>query len=170
VQTFKWNEDLKVGIKKFDIGHKHLFKLLQSAYDNLAGNSSVEDLGCALKAFVDYATDHFNAEERWMKVNNYPKFAGHLNLHGGFMTRMVEIQFDFIEGRNTLSAGTLNFLKYWLTSHIHTADSDYGRFAANIHLQSGPNIQFKERCGSVCTQQLSYARSFDPDICFPQIR
>ena len=66
-----------------------------------------------------------------MRENSYPRFAEHLNLHGGFTTRMVEIQVDCIEETNTLSVGTLNFFNYWIKRHILTADADCGRFAAS---------------------------------------
>jgi len=131
VPTLRWNDNFNVGVEQFDLDHRHLFELLKSCYDNLTSVPPVGDFGCSLDAFIDYATDHFNEEEKWMKANNYPKFAEHLNLHDRFMTKIIEIRFDCIEGRNSLSVGILDFVKYWLTNHVWAADTSYGRFAAS---------------------------------------
>jgi hemerythrin len=136
-----WKDDFNLGIDPFDTHHEHLFELLNNAYDNFVSDGPVESLGATLDALVDYATYHFSAEEKWMKGNNYPKYAGHLNHHGSFIVRVVEMQVDFAEGRKTLSLETLAFLKNWLSNHILTIDADYGRYAVKVQREMGVDIQ-----------------------------
>jgi hemerythrin len=131
--TLEWTESFNLGVDPFDTHHKHLFELYNTAYGSFVGGSPVESLGSTLDALIDYATYHFNAEEKWMKDNQYPKYAEHLNDHGRFATRVVEIQVDFVEGRRPLSLETLAFLKNWIANHILTVDADYARFVAKTH-------------------------------------
>jgi len=141
VPILEWKDDFKLGINTFDAHHKHLFELYNTAYENFVGGAPVEKLGSTLDALVDYATYHFSAEEKWMKENKYPKYAGHMNHHGSFTTRVTEIQIDFAEGRKTISLEILAFLKDWITNHILTVDADYGRFAAKIQRREGLSIR-----------------------------
>jgi hemerythrin len=82
VPILEWQDNFKVGVEQFDCHHEHLIELLNATYDNFVVDYHVSKHGKILDALVDYSTYHFSAEERWMKENNYPKFAEHLNYHG----------------------------------------------------------------------------------------
>ena len=127
----EWQDKFNLGIEQFDVHHRHLVMLLNSAYDDFVGKSSVENLGLILDALIDYAIYHFNAEERWMKDNGYSQFDQHQEAHNYFTKRVVDIQTDFVNGRDTISFDTLTFLSSWLSNHILGSDADFSRFVAN---------------------------------------
>ena len=138
---FEWQNKFSTGIDKFDDDHQYLFGLLNSFYDSFIERSHFEKLGTILDELVDYATYHMAAEEQWMKLNKYPKYAEHLTEHNFFAIRVKEIQGDFTVGRKTLSLEILAFMKNWLIGHILTTDADYGMFASKRQ----EKLQFKIR-------------------------
>jgi len=128
VPIIEWQENFNTGIEEFDNHHKHLAELLNIAYDSFICGTASGGLGRLLDALIDYATYHFQAEEHWMEQNKYPNCAAHMDHHGRFTARILEIHADFVAGRKTLSLEILVFLKDWLTHHILVSDADYGRF------------------------------------------
>ena len=125
----EWKEKFNLGIEQLDHHHKHLVGLLNSIYDHVTGSSPIADIGSVLNALIDYTIYHFEAEERWMRENEYPGFAEHQGMHGKFATKVIWLHREFLDGRENISSEMLPFLASWLSNHILIDDADLGRFA-----------------------------------------
>lgn len=141
----EWNDQLKTGVAGFDDHHRHLFRMLNSAFDSFVAGKHGEPLGRLLDELTDYATYHFTAEESWMASYNYPGSNDHKQEHAYFVKRLTEIRRDHAEGKRPVFLEVLTFLKNWLTHHILTSDADYGRFAARMAMC--PPFQAHEASG-----------------------
>ena len=135
----EWQERFNLGIEQFDVHQQPRVMLLNSSYDNFVQGSPVENLGLILNALIDYAIYHFNAEERWMKDNEYLRFDEHRKAHDAFTKRVVEMQTAFVNGEDNISFETLTFLSGWLSNHILESDADFGRFAAKRQRTAEPD-------------------------------
>jgi len=131
VPTMEWRKQFNLGIEPSDTHHRHLVVLLNTAYDKFVGKVAVAEFGAVLDELVDYATYHFNAEELWIRENEYPKIDEHIEMHKHFVRRITEIQKDFLHERNNVPLEVLTFLAGWLSNHILVADADFCRFAAS---------------------------------------
>ncbi|QEM67027.1 bacteriohemerythrin [Geobacter sp. FeAm09] len=128
----EWDKKFELGMQPFDEHHKHLVSLLNEVYDDFAGGSDREALGIVLDMLIDYAMNHFAAEELRMGLHEYPQFRQHCEEHDKFYRRIVEIQNNFHMGKGDLSLEVMNFLGSWLSEHILKSDADYGRFAVGL--------------------------------------
>ena len=128
----EWGDEYLIGIKEFDDHHEHLVGLLNRTYDEYTRDPSAGNLEGILKELVDYATYHFEAEERWMNEQSYPKLSLQKEEHDKFTESIAAFQKDSLTGQATSSALFI-FLADWLTSHILELDADYGRFYAAIN-------------------------------------
>lgn len=124
----EWSDDFELGVPQFDNHHKHLVSLLNSIYAGMGRSSGGDVVGNVLNDLIDYATYHFDAEEKWMAEKHFPGLAKHRIEHDQFRARMVEIHRDYTRGHKGLSLEILEFLKTWLATHIVGSDAEYGRF------------------------------------------
>jgi hemerythrin len=132
VPILEWQENFNIGTGQFDVHHKHLVVLFNTTYDNFVSGLPSEDLGLILEALIDYAIYHFNAEERWMIGNGYAQSEEHGKMHNYFKMRVIEIQKDFLHGRNDASLETLTLLAGWLSNHILVADADFAEWSVKV--------------------------------------
>lgn len=132
MSMIKWDDSYFTGIEQFDAEHKHLFGLLNTAYDDFIDGSQRETLGTVLDELADYATYHFANEEHWMDEFNYPDLDKHREEHEKFRLRLRELVKDYHMQKNSLSLELLTFLTNWLINHINKTDADYGRHAMSI--------------------------------------
>ena len=125
----EWNRNFELGVAQFDEHHQHLVRLLNMIYGGMSRSASGDVVGNVLNELIDYATYHFDAEEKWMAEREYSGLARHKEEHERFSARVGEIHRDYRKGSKGLSLEILQFLKTWLTSHILETDADYASFA-----------------------------------------
>lgn len=128
----KWSQSFEFGIDEFDNHHKQLVNLLNDTYDRFNEGARKDDLEALLEELSDYATFHFNAEEHWMEVNEYPGLAKQRAEHDKFSNRVAEIGQDLRKGKDGLTLEVLVSLVNWLKHHILELDAEYGLFAKGL--------------------------------------
>ena len=131
---FEWDNSIALGIPTIDGQHKALFGWLESldaAIKKGDGSEAVADL---IWKLITYVTEHFSEEERLMFSCSYPGLAAHRKEHDQFVSRLREIQVNFIDGHE-MSKNVLDFMVDWLVCHIKGTDQGYSRF---IHQQATP--------------------------------
>lgn len=77
----KWDKTYSIHNAKLDEQHQELFKLaekLEFIYDKPIHKQEIKDL---LTDFFHYIKTHFNEEEKYMKMINYPDFKNHRRHH-----------------------------------------------------------------------------------------
>ncbi len=57
-----------------------------------------------------------------MRRHQYPGLNAHRIHHEGLISKALDFQRDLVAERAVLSAGTLQFLKDWLTLHLASED------------------------------------------------
>ena len=104
-----------------DKQHQQLFVLIDDI------NAKKVDAG-VFRRLCDYAENHFQLEEEYMRELGYPKTEEHIDAHNRFrdeLTSMMNNFYDFDEGfREALSV----FLSEWLKKHIYGIDKDLEDF------------------------------------------
>lgn len=135
----EWDESLVLGIQQFDEHHQHLVGLLNQAYDAFIAGAASDNVDTILDELVDYATYHFAAEEHWMLIQSYPKFAEHCAEHNKFTARVTEMMNDQHTDKKQLLLEVMTFLNSWLVKHIMHVDGEYGIYIATkgVPIQSG---------------------------------
>jgi hemerythrin len=132
MHLMEWNKNYELGITVIDDHHKHLFILLNKVLDDCTSGVSQESLSTVLDQLVDYARYHFDTEEYWMLLHEYPGLTKHRNEHEVFTNRVVTIQQKFHNKETDLFPEVLLFLQNWLSHHILKTDSEYGQFAKGL--------------------------------------
>ena len=120
-----WQDSYTVHVSEFDAQHKHLIDLLNQLHNAMTKGQASDVLGKILHELVSYTKIHFQAEENYMKAKGYAGYASHKAEHEKLAGQVMAFQKDFIEGRTSLSAQLLTFLKDWLTKHIVQVDKQY---------------------------------------------
>jgi hemerythrin len=123
-----WKDEYSVGVEKFDHQHQHLFEITNKIIEH-SGTS--EDSGLVsetLTEMINYAREHFTAEEVLMQEYGYPEIESHKEQHDYFIDTTAELAISFMDNRNTTAGEITEFLKLWLTLHILKCDMKYKEF------------------------------------------
>ena len=124
LEKFEWEDKLSVGVNEMDQQHKTLIKKINSLIDTLEGG----DTGKILSSFGELAgfvIQHFEEEEKLMEDAGFPGLGWHKLIHKNLLDQVGGFKGE-IESGNLDSKKLVNFLKFWLTSHIMGIDVKYG--------------------------------------------
>lgn len=119
-----WNDSYALGIAQIDEHHWHLIAMLNDAFGRLGVRDRI-GTEKAIEELVDYAANHFSAEERLMSEHNYPHANLHRQQHAYFIKQISIYRRELTAGRKTLSLDLIVFLKDWLLDHISKSDRAY---------------------------------------------
>ncbi|MBV5338301.1 MAG: hemerythrin family protein [Deltaproteobacteria bacterium] len=129
---FEWDDSIALGIPTIDAQHKALFGWINTLNTAIKSGDGAEAVGEVIWNLITYVTEHFGEEERLMLSCNYPGLAAHRKEHDQFVSRLREIQVEFIDGHE-MGESVLDFMVDWLVCHIKGTDQGYSRF---IHQQA----------------------------------
>jgi len=117
-----------VGIESLDEQHEELANLICELYDIVSGGGPRYEEGLALKAVLDYATDHFTNEQELLQHYGYPHAGRHADEHGhllDMLTRMVD------RARSNGPPATpdaVDYLSDWFCNHVAEHDLAYSGY------------------------------------------
>jgi hemerythrin-like metal-binding protein len=77
---------------------------------------------------INYAREHFTAEEVLMQEYVYPEIESHKKQHDYFINTTAELAVSFMDNRNTTAGEIAEFLILWLATHILKSDMKYKEF------------------------------------------
>ncbi|EDZ61176.1 protein containing Hemerythrin-like, metal-binding domain [Sulfurimonas gotlandica GD1] len=80
-QKIPWDDRYALGIDMIDTQHKKLFELVNRLYDLEDSKNVKEELRVILYEFNSYMQIHFEDEEAYMSVIDYPLLQEHKKLH-----------------------------------------------------------------------------------------
>jgi hemerythrin len=123
-----WNDSLSVGVEQFDKEHKQLIYFINELNTALKIGSSAKTMENTLVQLVKYTEVHFNHEQDYMRLFDYPDFDGHLKEHEDLKGQVTDFYNKLQSGKTTFSLTLLTFLKEWLTNHIMGTDMKYKDF------------------------------------------
>lgn len=121
-----WTDELKTGVDSIDEQHKSIFKKAEEILE-LDYDSDEEKIKKTFIFLMDYANNHFYAEEMLMFEAGYKDFLDHKKEHNYFIEAVYNIYTDILE--TGVSENNLNDLKIliidWLINHINGADKNF---------------------------------------------
>ncbi|HOO71715.1 MAG TPA: bacteriohemerythrin [Spirochaetota bacterium] len=121
----KWNDRYLVNIKSIDEQHIKLVEMINKLKISLSQNEDSEVIKSILVGMGEYAREHFDLEERFMRETDYPLFGEHKREHDYFKREIARFQKYFYAGRARLTAQILTFLSSWFKGHLMGTDRKY---------------------------------------------
>jgi hemerythrin len=122
-------EELLIGIRELDDQHRAFYAEIEKLHSAMKAHRLEHVVGMA-GYLVDYATVHFEAEERMMIDAGYPGFPEHLVRHGEFKRALVAWRSRLATEGPTASlvVELSSWLTGWLRDHIRRVDAELADF------------------------------------------
>jgi hemerythrin-like metal-binding protein len=124
----RWTDSFSVEHAALDQDHRKLFDILNQLWSaREVGNRQIIEM--ALDDLMHYSLVHFGREEQHMEAIGYPGAAAHRQSHADFCQRIEAFRWEYHYGvRTDVHAELVNYLSWWLLSHIAHEDRGYHRF------------------------------------------
>ncbi|GAB4304504.1 MAG: methyl-accepting chemotaxis protein [Desulfuromonadia bacterium] len=126
--VIRWNPRMSVLVPKFDEQHKQLVAMVHELNDAMKDGQGDEVIGSIIGRLAEYAVNHFNQEEAFMRETGYPGLAAHHAIHEDLKKKVGEAIEAFEKGE-IVPAAIMQFLSDWLINHIMKEDRKYGEHA-----------------------------------------
>ena len=134
MSLLEWDESFSVNDPAMDDQHRQWLVILNGLHDRIEGGGKSGATGgeiVTLKAMMEYARNHFLAEERHMRKIGFPETVAHIKAHNECYGRISTHLLTAESGGRVATAELLDFLKEWLMDHILHEDMKYGVHAAS---------------------------------------
>lgn len=128
MERIEWNSSLEVGIGLLDAQHIVLVKAINAlgmAVEEGRDRDVLTDVMGQLKL---YTSNHFNCEERLLRLHGYPEYDEHRSEHEEFIERIEDFALDIRTGVKGVSAELHTYLRGWFLQHVHESDMRYAKF------------------------------------------
>lgn len=123
-----WSDAFVTGLPQIDEQHRWLVDMTNRLHEEVTRESpdrrTVTEI---LEGLVEYAMNHFIAEEELFRRYGYPEAPAHKGEHDCFSRQATELLMRHEEG-NDVTLNALEFLKEWLKHHILVVDMAYAPF------------------------------------------
>lgn len=121
-----WSEMMSVGVPILDADHRVLIGLINHLHRSIGDAEEYAAVGSVLRSLEEYATNHFDREERMMVAGRFPALESHRRTHDGFVGEVERLQRRYEADHTSVRAREcLTFLNRWLIDHICTSDMGY---------------------------------------------
>ena len=121
----EWNDKYSVSISLIDEQHKKLFEILNKAIIANKHSKVTKDILGILDEMTEYALEHFEIEERYMKEFSFPEYQAHRNEHIDFTNNSIDYKNRVVGGDFHIINEILEYLNQWLVNHIQVTDKKY---------------------------------------------
>jgi len=118
-------------VQEMDDQHKKLVGMINRLIEEQHTITEPATIAELLTGMMDYAREHFRAEEYLMAEYGYENKDSQVRSHETFIATTLEFMAASDVGPNILSVALLEFLKSWLTGHILNEDMLYKPFFAS---------------------------------------
>jgi hemerythrin len=125
---FEWIPEYAVNIPAVDREHQFFFAMVAALNQAMRDGEGRKELKTLLAKVVRYTQEHFSHEESLMAEAGYPGLAGHQRDHAELTSLALAFQQRFEGGETTITIEFMQFLGYWLRSHITTSDLQFSRY------------------------------------------
>lgn len=127
-QTFHWTEAYSVNIAVLDEQHRKLFATVNELDAALRAGRGSAVMNSVLQKLVNYATEHFAAEESLMARHDFPGLFTHQIQHALFRRKIDELLADYQAGKSGVPVSLMLFMQDWLKQHVLKTDKLYSAF------------------------------------------
>lgn len=134
-----WLPKYSVNETELDNGHKRLFYILNTAYENVMNSQEVD---CVLPVIVElseYASHHFSEEEQYMRETGFQEIDAHIAEHREFTHKIEALKTHYNGNNLEVTKELIIVLGGWLLHHVIKEDKKY----SEIHIEgSGASNTF----------------------------
>lgn len=126
MEIIQWSKLFETNLDIIDYQHKVLIKkinqLNQSIQDNFFENNNI-----LLDEILEYTFYHFDTEETYFDIYDYPEKESHINEHRNFRDYIKNISKEEIYNLE-FNKKLFNFLHEWIMHHTFEFDIKYVQF------------------------------------------
>jgi len=129
-----FKEDYLVEIPEIDEQHKTFFDMLDKIAQVVPDmykpldDDEADELIDVIDELRDYAMDHFRTEEIYMRDVNYPDLAVQKKEHNRFITDVIRMEAELMNGSAMPAIKIRNFMHDWYRDHILNLDKPFSKF------------------------------------------
>lgn len=123
--AIKWDQSLSVGVKEIDNQHKLFIETLNKLNTAIYQSKPKNILNDIFESLYNYATIHFDAEEKYFKKFKYEGSKEHVEEHHSFSRKLEEYRNRPRKDHVALSLDLIDYLENWLVSHLNEMDKRY---------------------------------------------
>ena len=123
-----WSKQLEIGDPVVDSEHRYLFQLIVNLHEQYKRGKMPESLANLFTHLAMYVKTHFENEEKLMEAIGYPGLEEHRKQHLDLVEQAVELSEQYMDGSNTITDETINFLRFWAVTHIADTDMKIRKF------------------------------------------
>lgn len=127
-ELIHWSQAYSVGVSTFDGQHRGLVNLINEFHSAMASGRSNEILEYVLERLINYAQEHFSAEEHVLEAHAYPGLEVHRYEHRKFLNAVRTFQQGFRAGKASPTVDVMFFLRDWFKNHTQGTDQRYVPF------------------------------------------
>ncbi len=120
-----WNNKYSVAVDSIDNDHKQLISIINQLFNAMTKGEGSKVLSPLVDELYKYTIYHFNREETYFRMTNYPNALQHNQEHAMFIQKVNEFKAKVNSGKLDFSPDMLNFLRDWLLHHITNVDAMY---------------------------------------------
>jgi len=135
MSDLEWSSDYIINIPAIDNEHKLIVSIINDLsrcmlhHGELQTKMVVESVRMLSKCI----RTHFESEERFLLLNNYPEMETHMEEHHGLLATFdTFVEQNFKMNKPALNDEMLLFLKDWLVRHIILHDSKIGHYYSEL--------------------------------------
>lgn len=128
METISWKDEWSVGVAQLDIQHRKLLDMINRLIVEQKTLTDQETVAQLLTEMMDYAREHFRAEEYLMAEYGYDRKELQEKQHQAFIDKTNGFCSATEVGPNILSTALLDYLSGWLVTHILEEDMKYKPF------------------------------------------
>ncbi|MBU1564862.1 MAG: bacteriohemerythrin [Proteobacteria bacterium] len=128
MDIINWRDEFSVGVAEMDQQHKKLLAMINRLIAEQKVLTDPKTIADLLTSMIDYADEHFRAEEFLMAEYGYDRKTEQEEAHRAFAEKTQSFCSTAYIGPNILSEALLDFLGTWLVGHILREDMQYKEF------------------------------------------
>jgi hemerythrin len=128
----EWTDSFSVGIPAMDQQHKQLIELINQMDEAVRVSIKNPVIRDVLKNLVQFATSHFENEEKLMREVGYAGLEGHCEVHRKLLRAVNDVMEKVKSGKLSATANLAAFLHFWLEKHIVGYDQQYAQHIAGL--------------------------------------
>jgi hemerythrin len=133
-----WNPAFAIGVPEIDAQHEELFERAGRFAAAVQASKPPDRLEELFAFLAEYALEHFELEERFMRRLGYPRLVQHMEEHVRLRRQLASLvpQWNTEGASQGVLLALVGFLSSWLADHVAGSDQ---QFADHVRgLGSGP--------------------------------
>lgn len=141
--AFAWDDRYLLGHSAMDETHREFVALVDALL-----TVDASELESALAAFLRHAEAHFEQENRWMELDDFPARDCHVDEHNKVLASVRDVQDELANGNVQLVRDLALALMEWFPEHADYMDSALSTWLVK-HSHGGRPLVFRRGASQV---------------------